>query len=44
MRRVKKMSFNELVNENKKLLMNDKEAIEKIEERVEERRVSKLWL
>ncbi|MBU8907425.1 FbpB family small basic protein [Desertibacillus haloalkaliphilus] len=42
MRRVKKLSFAELVNENKQQLLNDREAIEKIEERLEKRRADKV--
>ncbi|WP_096199619.1 FbpB family small basic protein [Bacillus sp. FJAT-45350] len=38
MRRVRKLTFEELVKENKKQLMNDKEALERIEVRWEERR------
>mgnify|MGYP001450164670 CR=1 FL=1 len=39
MRRTKKLSFKELVKENKLQLLNDKEALERIEERWE-RKVS----
>jgi hypothetical protein len=42
LRRIRKVSFAELVTENKRLLLNDKEAINKIEERVENKRLSKV--
>ncbi|ARK30837.1 FbpB family small basic protein [Halalkalibacter krulwichiae] len=38
MRRVRKLSFEELVRENREKLMNDKEALDRIEERWEKRR------
>ncbi|WP_216827845.1 FbpB family small basic protein [Alkalihalobacterium elongatum] len=37
MRRVRKLSFEELVQENKRQLLSDKEALEKLEERWEQR-------
>ncbi|MGP7815890.1 FbpB family small basic protein [Niallia sp. 01092] len=37
MRKPRKRSFQELVSENKLQLLKDKDAIEKIEERLEER-------
>ena len=37
MRRIRKVSFSELVSENKKVLMNDKDALEKIDDRIEEK-------
>lgn len=42
MRKMKKMSFDELVNENKKELLNDEEAIEKIEERLDNKHYQRL--
>lgn len=42
MRKNKKMTFDDLVNENKRLLLNDEEALEKIEERLAERHHQKL--
>ncbi|MGO4886507.1 FbpB family small basic protein [Anaerobacillus sp. MEB173] len=42
MRRIKKMSFDELVNENKKNLLKDRDALDKIEQRIEDRRAQKL--
>ncbi|WP_017727464.1 FbpB family small basic protein [Halalkalibacterium ligniniphilum] len=41
MRRVRKLSFAELVNENKERLLNDKEALERLEDRWEARHVAK---
>lgn len=41
MRKPRKRSFSELVNENKLQLMRDQEAIEKIEERLEKKHLSK---
>ncbi len=41
MRKPRKRSFSELVNENKRQLLNDREAIEKIEERLEQKHLSK---
>ncbi len=41
MRKPKRRSFSELVNENKRQLLNDQEAMEKIEERLEQKHVSK---
>lgn len=35
MRRIKKLTFEELVKENKRMLLNDKEALERIEEKWE---------
>lgn len=37
MRRIKKVTFEELVKENKRQLLNDKEALERIEERWEQK-------
>ncbi|MEB1809486.1 MAG: FbpB family small basic protein [Bacillaceae bacterium] len=37
MRKIRKLSFEELVQENKRQLMNDKEALERIEERWEQK-------
>lgn len=37
MRRTRKITLEELVKENKDLLMKDKEALEKIERRLEEK-------
>jgi hypothetical protein len=42
MRRIKKITMEELVNENKKMLLNDKSALEKIEEKVEKKRLSRI--
>ncbi len=42
MRKMKKMTFEELVLENKKELMKDQEALDKLEERVEQRLLDKL--
>jgi hypothetical protein len=42
MRRIKKITFEELVTENKKMLLSDKNALEKIEEKVENKRLSKI--
>lgn len=39
MRRIRKVTFEELVSENKILLLSDKEAINKIEDRVEKKRL-----
>jgi hypothetical protein len=41
MRKPRKRSFAELVNENKRQLMSDRAAIEKIEERLEKKHLSK---
>ncbi|WP_081734172.1 FbpB family small basic protein [Halalkalibacter akibai] len=40
MRRVRKLSFEELVRENKEKLLNDKEELDRLEERWEQRRSS----
>ncbi|WP_458413163.1 FbpB family small basic protein [Schinkia sp. CFF1] len=42
MRKFKKRSFKELVTENKRQLLNDQEALSKIEERLEQRAQAKL--
>ncbi|HHY73342.1 MAG TPA: FbpB family small basic protein [Bacillus bacterium] len=42
MKKFKKRSFKELVNENKMQLLNDQEALNKIEERLEQRAQAKL--
>ncbi len=41
MRSKRKRSFSELVLENKRQLLNDRVAIEKIEEKIEKKRLSK---
>ena len=41
MRKPRKRSFSELVNENKLQLLRDQSAIEKIEERIEQKHLSK---
>lgn len=41
MRKFRKRSFQELVFENKQQLLNDREALEKIEDRLEQRRLNK---
>lgn len=41
MRKPRKRSFTELVNENKLQLLRDQSAIEKIEERLEKKHLSK---
>lgn len=41
-RKPRMRSFGELVNENKRLLLSDQAAIEKIEERLEEKHLRKL--
>lgn len=41
MRKFKKRSFKDLVLENKRALLNDQEALERIEERLEKRAQSK---
>jgi hypothetical protein len=42
MRRIKKITMEELINENKKMLLNDKSALEKIDEQVEKKRLSSI--
>lgn len=42
MRKNKKMSFNDLVKENKKELLNDHEALGRIEERLDEKHNNRL--
>ncbi|MCT8137909.1 FbpB family small basic protein [Anaerobacillus sp. CMMVII] len=42
MRKIKKMSFDDLVNQNKKELLNDEEALEKIEERLDNKHYERL--
>lgn len=42
MRRIKKITMEELVDENKKMLLNDKSALEKIDEKVEKKRLSRV--
>lgn len=42
MRKTKKKSFEELILENKQQLLNDQEALERIEERWEQRMLKKL--
>lgn len=37
MRRTRRKSFEELVNENKRQLLSDRDAIERIEEKLEKR-------
>jgi hypothetical protein len=41
MRKPRKRSFEELVLENKRQLLKDREAMDRIEERLEERRLGK---
>jgi len=41
MRRIRKRSFAELVLENKRELLKDVEALEKIERKIEEKRLQK---
>lgn len=41
MRKIRKRSFDELVLENKRQLLQDQEALEKIEERLDEKRIRK---
>ncbi|MBM7663119.1 hypothetical protein JOC85_003945 [Bacillus mesophilus] len=41
MRKNKKRSFQELVLENKRQLLNDKDALERIEDRIEQKRLEK---
>ncbi|MFC4183994.1 FbpB family small basic protein [Saccharococcus thermophilus] len=41
MRRTRKMTFQELLMENKRQLLNDREAMEKIEKKLEERMLKK---
>ncbi|KAA0546821.1 FbpB family small basic protein [Bacillus sp. BGMRC 2118] len=41
MRKFKKRSFQELVLENKRQLLNDKEALEKIEDRLVQKHLDK---
>ncbi|WP_442600270.1 FbpB family small basic protein [Neobacillus sp. D3-1R] len=41
MRKPRKRSFAELVLENKRQLMKDRDAMERIEERIEEKRLGK---
>lgn len=41
MRRIRKVSFEELVSENKKKLLSDKEELKRIEERIEKNRIKK---
>jgi hypothetical protein len=42
MRKMKKMSFDDLVNQNKKELLNDEKTMEKIEERLENKHYERL--
>ncbi|MBB3869973.1 FbpB family small basic protein [Geobacillus sp. NFOSA3] len=41
MRKTRKMTFQELIMENKRQLLNDREAMEKIEKKLEERMLKK---
>ncbi|KYD15807.1 hypothetical protein B4119_2235 [Parageobacillus caldoxylosilyticus] len=41
MRRTRKITFQELIMENKRQLLNDREAMEKIEKKLEERMLKK---
>ena len=41
MRKIRKRSFSELVNENKLQLLKDQDAIDRIEERIEKKHLSK---
>ena len=43
MRRSRRKSFNELVKENKQQLLSDRDAIDRIEERIEKRYEMKLF-
>ncbi|WP_084031550.1 FbpB family small basic protein [Anaerobacillus arseniciselenatis] len=42
MRKYKKMSFSELVKENKKMLLSDAEELERIEERIDDKHHQRL--
>jgi hypothetical protein len=42
MRKVRKITLEELILENKRKLLNDREAMEKIEEKLEERILKKM--
>jgi hypothetical protein len=42
MRKMKKLSFDDLVNQNKKELLRDEEAMEKIEERLDKKHFERL--
>ncbi|AEH47706.1 FbpB family small basic protein [Parageobacillus thermoglucosidasius] len=41
MRKTRKVTFRELIMENKRQLLNDREAMEKIEKKLEERMLKK---
>ncbi|RSK27141.1 FbpB family small basic protein [Bacillus sp. HMF5848] len=41
MRRIRKRTFEELINENKKQLLKDQAALERLEARLEEKMVKK---
>lgn len=41
MRRIKKMNLEELVMENKRQLMNDREAMDRIDDRLDARRLTR---
>ncbi len=41
MRKVRKRSFQELVLENKRQLLNDRDALEKLEARLEQKHIGK---
>ncbi|ARP42542.1 MULTISPECIES: FbpB family small basic protein [Geobacillus] len=41
MKRSRKMTLQELISENKRQLLNDREALEKIEKKLEERMLKK---
>ncbi|MDQ0339243.1 hypothetical protein J2S00_002029 [Caldalkalibacillus uzonensis] len=43
MRRTRKITLEELIKENKDLLLNDKKELEKIEKRLEEKHVKNLY-
>lgn len=42
LRKLRKRSFEELVQENKKKLLEDQEALEKIEDRLEQKRLKRV--
>jgi hypothetical protein len=42
MRKIRKLTLEELILENKRQLLNDREAMERIEEKLEERMLKKV--
>ncbi|MBA2870407.1 hypothetical protein HNQ85_000665 [Anoxybacillus calidus] len=42
MRKIRKLTLEELISENKRQLLNDREAMERIEEKLEERILKKV--